>query len=152
MGLEGVRAALACARVAARLYPDVANNGDPNLQPTLALCAQVVDGKSRDLRALQVRAYDLSATGLASTKGNGSMLVSASYAAYAVTFAVKAQAASTPLEKARLLVKASSHAADCAINAWAAMAGQGQGLARAAREAVSEEAAIRAWAQASAAS
>lgn len=149
MGLEGTRAAVACAAAVAQLYADPAKNGDVNLRPALALCNDVIAGKSRDVKQLQVLAYDLSAAGLSSKKGNGSMLVSASFAAYAVALALKSEQAATPHERERALLKASSHAADCAVQAWYAAPGIGHALAQVAREAIKEEAALKAWGQAS---
>lgn len=150
MGLEGTRAAVACALAAAQLYEDPARNGDPNLQPALALCTEVIEGRSADLKKLQVLAYDLSAAGLASKKGNGSILISAAYAAYAVVFAVKARDATDPEARTRALLKASSHASDAATQAWEAIPGLGVALPQVVREAVREEAALKAWAQLSA--
>lgn len=149
MGLEGTRAAVACVAAVAQLYADPKKNGDPNLRPALDLCGDIIAGKSQDLKRLQVLAYDLSAAGLASTKGNGAMLISASYAAYAVTLAAKAAQATAPAERDRALVKASSHAADSAVRAWYAAPGLGHALAQVAREAIKEDAALKAWAKAS---
>lgn len=150
MGVEGTRAPVACAAAAAQLYEDPSKNGDPNLKPTLALCTEVIEGRSTDLRQLQVLAYDLSAAGLASRKGNGSILVSAAYAAYSVVFAVKARDAADPEARNKAILKAASHASDAATQAWESIPRLNAALPQVVREAVREDAALKAWAQLSA--
>lgn len=146
LGLEGARAPLACAAAAAQLYVDPNKNGDPNLKPCLALCLDVIEGRSADLKTLQVLAYDLSAAGLGSKKGNGAILVSAAYAAYCVVFARRSREAADPAEKRRLILKASSHASDCASSAWGALPKLGAALPQVVRETIKEDVALRAWA------
>jgi hypothetical protein len=150
MGLEGTRAPVACAAAAAQLYADPTKNGDPNLAPALALCTEVIERRSADTRALQVLAYDLSAAGLSSKKGNGSILVSAAYAAYAVVFALKAERATDAAERTKAILKAASHASDAAVQSWEALPNLGPALPQVVREAVREEAALKAWAALSA--
>jgi hypothetical protein len=148
LGVEGTRAAVQCARAAAK----VAN--DPSLPPILALCEQVLDGKAgapgpgldAALAKLQALAYDATAAALSDPKGNGEARVAAAYAAYAVAFASMAAHAKDAEDKKRMTAKAAQHSSDAAVHAWESMPGKNSGLAHIVRDAIKEDALVRAWA------
>lgn len=145
LGVEGTRAAVACAKAAATLYAE----REPLLKPTLDLCDQVVSGTAKPLepalQKLQSLAYDVSAAALGNTQGSGEALLSAGYAAYAVAFAAMSAQAKNPDEKKRTIGKAAQHSSDAVVHAWEALPGRNQGLAQLVRDNVREEALVRAW-------
>jgi hypothetical protein len=145
MGVEGTRAAVACAKAAAKLY----ETREPLLMTTLTLCEQVIDNKVKPvepaIKQLQTLAYDVSAAALANTKGTGEALLAAGYAAYAVAFAWMASQAKDGEEKKRMIAKAAQHSSDAVVHAWEALPGRNQGLAQLVRDSVREEALVRAW-------
>lgn len=145
LGVEGTRAAVACAKAAAKLY----ETREPLLAPLLALCDQVIENKVKPVDAaikeLQTLAYDVSAAALGNTKGSGEALLSAGYAAYAVAFAAMAAQAKEGDEKKRMIAKAAQHSSDAVVHAWEALPGRNQGLAQLVRDSVREEALVRAW-------
>lgn len=145
LGVEGTRAAVACAKAAAKLY----ETREPQLAPTVALCEQIVDNKTRPvepaIKQLQSLAYDVSAAALGNTQGSGEALLAAGYAAYAVAFAAMAALAKPGDEKARMIAKAAQHSSDAVVHAWEALPGRNQGLVQLVRDSVREEALVRAW-------
>jgi hypothetical protein len=146
LGVEGTRAAVACAKAAAKLY----EAREPLLVTTLALCDQIVEGRAPRpvepaLKQLQTLAYDASAGALGNTQGTGEALLSASYAAYAVAFAAMAAQAKDGEEKKRMIAKAAQHSSDAVVHAWEALPGRNQGLVQLVRDSVREEALVRAW-------
>ncbi len=158
LGLEGTRAAVSVAGAAGRLY------SEPLLAPTIALCELIIAGKAgipgpaldASINKLQALAYDCTAAALGNRKGNGEALLAASYAAYAVAFAAMAigadrsaavgVSASASDEKKRMIAKAAQHASDAAVHAWEAMPGRNAQLVNLVRDAVKEDAVVRAWA------
>lgn len=148
LGVEGARAAVSCARAAAKLYDD------PRLAPTIALCEQVIEGKAgapgpaldAALNKLQALAYDATAGALGNRKGSGEALLAAAYAAYAVAFAAMAIGVKEGDERKRLIAKAAQHSSDAAVHAWEAMPGRNAGLVNLVRDSVKEDAVVRAWA------
>lgn len=148
LGLEGTRAAVACAKAAASQYRE------PTLPALLALCEQVVDGKAAapgagldaSINKLQSLAYDAASAALANRQGSGEVLLAASYAAYAVAFAAMSIGAKEPEEKKRLLAKAAQHSSDAGAHAWQAMPGKNAGMVKLVRDSIKEDAIVRAWA------
>lgn len=145
LGVEGTRAAVACAKAAAKLYAE----REPILKAILDQCDLVVDNRAKPLDAalkqLQTLAYDASAAALGNTAGTGEALLSASYAAYAVAFAAMAAQAKDGEEKKRMMAKAAQHSSDAVVHAWEALPGRNQGLAQLVRDSIKEESLVRAW-------
>jgi hypothetical protein len=142
MGLDGARAPVAVAAGIAQLYRE------PLLPQTLDLCSAVIDKKSSDTRQLQILAYDAAALAATTTKGSGQALMSAAYAAYCVSFAIQSQQLTDPELQRKAILKAASHASDCAARAWEAAPGVGAALPQVVREAVKEETLAKAFAKA----
>lgn len=139
MGMDAAKAPVECVAAIAQAYDH------PLLKPALALCREVMDGKSSDIKKLQIFAYDLSSEGLTTRKGNGACLISLAYACYCVAYCAMAKAAATPEERTKKLLKAAQHASDAASHAWTALPKGGPALPQVVREAVREDAAIKAW-------
>lgn len=148
LGVEGTRAAVQCAKAAAKLH------NDPLLPPIIAACEHVIDGKAgapgsaldAAITTLQTLAYDTTAAALSEKRGNGEARLAAAYAAYAVAFAAMAAQAKDGEEKKRMSKKAAQHSSDAAVHAWGAMPGRNSGLVHSARDAIKEDALVRAWA------
>ncbi len=137
MGLEGVRACVACARAASQAVDDKL------VKATVALCEQVLDNKSNDVKQLQVLAYDATESALSRRQASGSALLAAAYAAYAVHHAILAQQDTDKAASLKHLLKAAQHASDAASHAQRVT--PKKPLAAVVRATVPEDVAYRAW-------
>lgn len=142
LGLQGVRACVACSKAAAQLHDD------PLLRKTIALCEHVLDGKSKDLVAdvtkLQVLAYDATESALAVKKAAGPALLSVAYAAYAVHYAVMSRDEPDAALKLKHLLKAAQHSSDAASHAHKGLPPK-SGLASLVRATIPDDAVVKAW-------
>lgn len=138
LGAPGVRASLACTKLV------VAPAKFKLLDDIVLGCEQVLDGKSRDTKKLQVLAYDATETALERKLAHGSAFLSASYAAYAVHFFVTSTTDTDPAVKLKHLLKAAQHSSDATSHAKHGLP-QNTPLTSLVRKTVGDEAIYQAW-------
>src|ERR1044071_3989860 len=133
MGLDGVRACVACAKVAVK--------DEKLVKDTLALCDQVLERKSTDTRTLQILAYEATEAALSNKTKSGPALLSSAYAAYAVHYAVLASQDVDDDAKRKHILKAAQHSSDAASHAQKAV--PKTSLAHVVRQTITEDAAFK---------
>jgi hypothetical protein len=138
LGAAGVRASLACTKLATTPAKDKL------LDEIVLGCEQVLDGKSKDTKKLQVLAYDATERALERKLAHGSAFLAASYAAYAVHFLTTSSLDTDAALKLKHLLKAAQHSSDATSHAKHGLP-QNTNLTSVVRKIVADDAIYKAW-------
>jgi hypothetical protein len=141
MGVDGVRACLACVKQAAQAHAK-----DAIVKATFVHTLDVLEGRSTDRKRLQVLAYDATESALSKKQASGPALLSVAYGAYAVHHLLLSNEDKDPPSRMKHLLKAAQHSSDAASHAIRALPPKsGPLLANLVRQTINEETAYRAW-------